>query len=75
MVANYSNANIPLETMWTDIDYMDKRRIFTLDPERFPLKKMRELVSYLHDHNQQYIVMVDPAVGVSGKLCLAVCFR
>lgn len=70
MVANYSKANIPLETMWTDIDYMDKRRIFTLDPERFPLKKMRGLVSHLHDHDQHYIVMVDPAVSVSGKLYL-----
>lgn len=53
--------------MWTDIDYMDKRRIFTLDPERFPREKMRELVSHLHDNDQKYIVMVDPAVSVSGK--------
>jgi alpha-glucosidase len=53
--------------MWTDIDYMDRRRVFTLDPERFPLEKMRELVTYLHNHNQRYIVMVDPAVSVSGK--------
>lgn len=50
-----------MQTMWTDIDYMELRRVFTLDPERFPLEKVRELVSYLHDHQQQYIVMVDPA--------------
>ncbi|KAL4994553.1 glycosyl hydrolases family 31-domain-containing protein [Aspergillus recurvatus] len=65
VVYNYSQAGIPLETMWTDIDYMDLRRVFTLDPERFPLEKMRELVDYLHDNNQHYIVMVDPAVSVS----------
>lgn len=53
--------------MWTDIDYMDRRRVFTLDPERFPLEKMRELVDHLHKHNQHYIVMVDPAVSDSGK--------
>ncbi|KAI9877292.1 MAG: hypothetical protein M1830_004303, partial [Pleopsidium flavum] len=63
VVANYSKADIPLETMWTDIDYMDARKVFTLDPLRFPLEKMRELVGYLHDHNQHYIVMVDPAVA------------
>lgn len=68
VVYNYTQAKIPLETMWTDIDYMDRRRVFTLDPERFPLEKMRELVTYLHNHNQHYIVMVDPAVSVSGKL-------
>ncbi|KAL9118812.1 MAG: hypothetical protein Q9187_004633 [Circinaria calcarea] len=63
VVFNYSAANIPLETMWTDIDYMDRRKVFTLDPERFPLSKVRELVDHLHNNNQQYIVMVDPAVA------------
>ncbi|GAB7347561.1 hypothetical protein MBLNU459_g4451t1 [Dothideomycetes sp. NU459] len=63
VVANYSSAGIPLETMWTDIDYMDSRLVFTLDPERFPLEKMQELVSTLHDRGQHYIVMVDPAVA------------
>ncbi|KAK6823973.1 maltase-glucoamylase sucrase-isomaltase lysosomal acid alpha-glucosidase [Aspergillus parasiticus SU-1] len=65
VVYNYTKAGIPLETMWTDIDYMDRRRVFSLDPDRFPLEKMRELVGYLHDHGQHYIVMVDPAVSVS----------
>ncbi|KAF4311465.1 Glycoside hydrolase family 31 [Botryosphaeria dothidea] len=63
VVANYSLAGIPLETMWTDIDYMDLRKVFTLDPSRFPLPLMRELVDYLHAHQQHYIVMVDPAVA------------
>lgn len=63
VVYNYSQANIPLETMWTDIDYMDARKVFTLDPERFPLPKVQELVAYLHEHQQHYIVMVDPAVA------------
>ncbi|KAF6844826.1 alpha-glucosidase [Colletotrichum musicola] len=63
VVYNYSIAEIPLETMWTDIDYMDRRRVFSLDPERFPLEKVRQLVSHLHDNDQHYIVMVDPAVA------------
>ncbi|KAB5511387.1 family 31 glycosyl hydrolase [Coniochaeta sp. 2T2.1] len=56
-VYNYSQAGIPLETMWTDIDYMDRRRVFSLDPDRFPLPKMRELVNHLHKNDQHYIVM------------------
>ncbi|ROT41948.1 alpha-glucosidase [Sodiomyces alkalinus F11] len=63
VVYNYSRAGIPLETMWTDIDYMDARAVFTLDPERFPLEKVREIVDHLHENNQQYIVMVDPAIA------------
>ncbi|GAO15602.1 uncharacterized protein UV8b_04775 [Ustilaginoidea virens] len=63
VVYNYSKAGIPLETMWTDIDYMDRRRVFSLDPERYPLHKMRQLVSHLHEHDQHYILMVDPAVA------------
>jgi alpha-glucosidase len=49
--------------MWTDIDYMDHRKVFTLDQERFPLQNVRALVDYLHQRNMHYIVMVDPAVA------------
>ncbi|KAJ5819276.1 glycoside hydrolase family 31 protein [Penicillium riverlandense] len=63
VVANYSAANIPLETIWNDIDYMDYRSTFSLDPLRFPLSRMQQFVNYLHDHDQHYIMMVDPAVA------------
>ncbi|GMG06298.1 unnamed protein product [Aspergillus oryzae] len=62
VVANYSTNNIPLETIWTDIDYMDRRRIFTIDPERFPADLYKDLVDTIHARDQHYIVMVDPAV-------------
>ena len=48
--------------MWTDIDYMDNYKVFTLG-EYFPLDKMRSLVSNLHANDQHYILMVDPAVA------------
>ncbi|KAL6237761.1 hypothetical protein BDW75DRAFT_237994 [Aspergillus navahoensis] len=34
-------------------------------PGEIPPYKMRSLVDYLHDHDQHYIVMVDPAVSMS----------
>ncbi|KAI6817135.1 glycoside hydrolase family 31 protein [Hortaea werneckii] len=66
VVGNYSEAGIPLETMWTDIDYMELRRVFTLDPKRFPAELVHDLVNTLHERNQHYIVMVDPAVWSAG---------
>ncbi|KAG2021281.1 alpha glucosidase [Coprinopsis cinerea AmutBmut pab1-1] len=63
VISKYKASGIPLETMWADIDYMDRRLIFTLDPQYFPLNRMREIVDYLHRNNQHFIVMTDPAVG------------
>ncbi|KAI0403844.1 glycosyl hydrolases family 31-domain-containing protein [Xylaria palmicola] len=62
VVANYSAANIPLEVLWADIDYMDGRKDFTTDPERYPLDKMRALVADLHRKGQKYVMMLDPGV-------------
>ena len=33
---------------------MYKRRIFTVDPDYFPLDRMREIVDYLHSHDQKF---------------------
>ncbi len=68
VVYNYSAWGIPLETMWTDIDYMDFRKLFTLEPGHFPLEKVTELVTHLHDNDQHYILMVDPAVAYQNYL-------
>jgi alpha-glucosidase len=65
VVYNYSQAGIPLETMWNDIDYMDLRRTWTVDPDRFPLEKVQEFVTFLHENQQHYIVMVDPPVSIN----------
>jgi alpha-glucosidase len=33
---------------------MYKRRIFTMDPQYFPPARMREIIDYLHEHDQRY---------------------
>ncbi|KAH8919533.1 glycoside hydrolase family 31 protein [Atractiella rhizophila] len=68
VVANYSAAGIPLETMWTDIDYMLHRLIFTTDEDYFPKDRLQEIVAKLHANGQQYIQMIDPAIGIRPQL-------
>ncbi|KDQ16377.1 glycoside hydrolase family 31 protein [Botryobasidium botryosum FD-172 SS1] len=63
VVKKYAEAKIPLETMWIDIDYMQERFPFTNDPKYFPTKELRQIIEWLHQNEQHFILMVDPAVA------------
>ncbi|KZO90710.1 glycoside hydrolase family 31 protein [Calocera viscosa TUFC12733] len=57
-------ANIPLETQWNDIDWMDAYRDFIPAPNRFAPSEYEAMVQDLHDNHQHYIPIIDGAIGV-----------
>jgi alpha-D-xyloside xylohydrolase len=65
VVESFRKANIPLDTMWNDIDYSDRYLDFTHDEERFPLQEWRGFVDELHANGQHYVILVDPGIGTA----------
>ncbi|KAJ7248672.1 glycosyl hydrolases family 31-domain-containing protein [Mycena rebaudengoi] len=63
VVQKMRDANIPLETQWTDIDLFHAFRDFTTDPITFPLEEVIELITELRQNNQHYISIVDAGIA------------
>ncbi|KAJ7439652.1 glycoside hydrolase family 31 protein [Mycena latifolia] len=63
VVQRMRDANIPLETQWTDIDLFHAFRDFTTDPITFPLEEVIELITELQQNNQHYISIVDAGIA------------
>eukprot|EP00197_Chlamydomonas_leiostraca_P010624 CAMPEP_0202870766 /NCGR_PEP_ID=MMETSP1391-20130828/16729_1 /ASSEMBLY_ACC=CAM_ASM_000867 /TAXON_ID=1034604 /ORGANISM="Chlamydomonas leiostraca, Strain SAG 11-49" /LENGTH=1290 /DNA_ID=CAMNT_0049551399 /DNA_START=24 /DNA_END=3896 /DNA_ORIENTATION=- len=62
VVDGYQQASIPLEVLWTDIDYMVSHMDFTFDPAHFPVGAMRSLVDRLHAARQRWVPIIDPGI-------------
>lgn len=64
VVDKYREHGIPLETLWSDIDYMSGYRDFTTDPNTYPQEQFSEFLSDIHKNNQHYVPMVDAAIYI-----------
>jgi alpha-glucosidase len=56
--------DIPMETIWLDIDYMDQYRDFTLDPVTFSPSEVKDFFGWLHGNNQHFVPIVDGAIYI-----------
>uniref|UniRef100_A0A4W6DRM1 Lysosomal alpha-glucosidase n=1 Tax=Lates calcarifer TaxID=8187 RepID=A0A4W6DRM1_LATCA len=59
------NANFPLDVQWNDLDYANKRRIFTFDPWRFG--DLPEMVEEFHARGMKYILILDPGISSTSR--------
>lgn len=59
---NYSAVNFPVDTLWVDIDHMEKQQIFTFDEELYPPAEMRKFVLGLQDKHRYMVPILDPAI-------------
>lgn len=62
VVDAFEEFQIPLETIWNDIDYMKAYRDFDNDPIRFSYEEGQDFLHKLHDKGQHYVPIVDAAI-------------
>ncbi|XP_030650308.1 maltase-glucoamylase, intestinal [Chanos chanos] len=59
-------AGLPFDIQYTDIDYMEDKKIFTYDMVKF--KDLPQFADYLHNKGMKYILILDPAVATSKRI-------
>ncbi|KAH3374626.1 hypothetical protein KXV52_009106 [Aspergillus fumigatus] len=64
VVNNFERFEIPLEYIWSDIDYMLGYRDFENDPERFSYDEGEEFLNKLHKSGRHWVPIVDSAIYI-----------
>lgn len=62
VTSGYEKNGIPLDTIWSDIDYMIDYEDFTIDESRFPLDRMAKFLE-----KYRYIPIIDAGIKNSGS--------
>ena len=66
---NYSKYNIPLDTMWIDIDSMDNYQAFTIDEKNF--HNLTDFIIKIQTENHSHFVpIIDIGVGDKDKFSI-----
>ena len=61
VVDSYVFSDIPLDVIWSDIDYMDKFQDFTLDENNF--KDLPEFVKGIKENGVRWVPIIDAGIG------------
>lgn len=60
VINNFIKHEIPLSSIWLDIDYMDEYKIFTWNKKYF--KKPKKLINWIHSKKIKLVTIIDPGV-------------
>lgn len=60
VLKSYKDNDLPLDTIYSDIDYMIDYEDFTIDENRFPLEGLKEIMKDYH-----YVPIIDAGVKVT----------
>ena len=61
VVNNYNISNIPLDVIWSDIDYLDSYRDFTYDPVKFA--DLPDFINMQHASGRHYVPILDAGIA------------
>ncbi|KAL0215768.1 hypothetical protein P9112_007952 [Eukaryota sp. TZLM1-RC] len=64
VIDDYDYDQIPLDVLFFDIDYMDKKYDFTVSKDNYPQSKLKPLVKQLRKRGIKIIPIVDPGIPV-----------
>ncbi|CAD8201365.1 unnamed protein product [Paramecium octaurelia] len=64
VVRNYKEAKIPLEVIWTDLDYMEERKDFTLNEDNYPREDIQKITDRTKPDGVHWVPIVDPGIAV-----------
>ncbi len=61
VINGHKSALLPLDVMYSDVDYMNEKTVFTTSPS-YPPEAMRDLLDDMHGDGQRYVAIIDPAI-------------
>ncbi|KAM8952382.1 sucrase-isomaltase, intestinal [Pelodytes ibericus] len=61
VVQRNRDIDLPYDVQFTDIDYMENRKDFTYDHDKF--KDLPLFATDMHNNGQRYIIILDPAIA------------
>ncbi|XP_055615481.1 neutral alpha-glucosidase AB [Toxorhynchites rutilus septentrionalis] len=63
--AKFDEHDIPMDTMWLDIEYTDSKKYFTWDHHKFP--HPLEMIRNLTEHGRHLTIIIDPHIKRDGN--------